>query len=113
MKLRHWRSQAQQAEPTASQLVPALERVREMREHSAWEPLTSANTSRERAERVSKTRRQITVPPLAGERRRKNEIFEYPVRLWLREAFEALLVVIAGAVIALVFLLVRLALFAN
>lgn len=112
MKLGQWRSQAQQAEPTASQLVPALDRVREMREHSAWEPLTSASNIQERAERVSKTRRQITVPPLAGERRRKNEIFDIR-RLWLREAFEALLVVIAGAVIALVFLLVWLALFAN
>jgi len=103
MKLGHWRSRPQQAEPAASQLVPALDRVREMREHSAWEPLTRPSTIQERMERVSSARRQIRIPPLAGERDAHG--LEYPRRLWFREVFEALLVVIAGApVIFLVWL---------
>src|SRR4051812_734568 len=101
MKLGHWRSRPQQAEPTVSQLVPALNRVREMREHSAWEPLTPSSSIQERAERVSTVKRHITLPPLAGERERASDIFEYPVRMWLREAFQASLVIIAGAVVIL------------
>jgi len=68
MKLGHWRSRPQQAEPAASQLVPALDRVREMREHSGWEPLTRPSTIQERADHVANVRKRVTIPPLAGER---------------------------------------------
>ena len=109
MKLGHWRSQAQQAEPTASQLVPALDRVREMREHSAWEPLASANNIRERAEHISHIRQQITIPHLANERENR-EWLELAPKAWLHDIFPATVIVLAGVIVSV---LVWLAMFAD
>ena len=109
MKLGHWRSRPQQAEPTASQLVPALDRVREMREHSTWEPLTAASNIRERAERVSGIRQHVRIPKLADERE-PGQGLELSPTIWLREAVTAPFIVIAGA---LVIVLVWVTLFAD
>jgi len=108
MKLGHWHSRPHQAEPTASQLVPALDRVREMREHSAWEPLTSQSNIQGRAERVSTVRQQITIPPLASQHNARG-IDDWK-RIWFLDAFGALLIVITGA---LAILLVWLTLIAE
>ncbi len=67
MKLGPWRFGTHKATVAASQLVPALDRVREMREHSAWEPARSPNTIQQRSDRVSAVREHIKISPLAGE----------------------------------------------
>jgi hypothetical protein len=66
MKLGTWRFGKHKATP-ASHFVSVLDRVREMREHSAWEPATSPNTIQQRSDRVAVAREHITIPPLAGE----------------------------------------------
>jgi hypothetical protein len=67
MKLGSWRLGTHKATAAASQLVPALDRVREMREHSEWEPVTPPDTIQQRSDRVTAAREHITIPPLAGE----------------------------------------------
>ena len=67
MKLGPWRFGTHKATAPASQFVPALDRVREMREHSVWEPATSPNTIQQRSDRVAAAREHIKIPPLAGE----------------------------------------------
>ena len=66
IKFLHLRRTRQQRQPTAG-LTSALDRVREIREHTDWEPLTDSHTIHERAERVTHARKQITIPPLAHE----------------------------------------------
>ena len=104
MKLGHWLSRRPQAEPVVSQFVPALDRVREMREGAAWEPLTTPGNIRERAERVTTLRRRITIPHLASERERR-EWLKLSPRAWLHDVLPAPVLVIAGVfVIVLVWL---------
>src|SRR5687767_13031905 len=73
----------------SAQFVATLERVREMREHSAWKPLTRDASIEQRAERVTKQREQLTIPRLASDR-------EAPVApetlrdAWLRDSIRSL-----------------------
>ena len=52
----------------ASALGSPLERVRDLRGHSDWEPLTNPSNIRERADRVAEARQRIEIPPLAHQR---------------------------------------------
>ena len=52
----------------SSHFGPTLGRVREMREHSDWEPLTDPSNIRQRADRLAETREHIKIPPLADQR---------------------------------------------
>jgi hypothetical protein len=67
MKMGSWRFGTHKASAPASELVPALDRVREMREHSEWQPVTPPDTIQQRSDRVAAAREHITIPPLAGE----------------------------------------------
>jgi hypothetical protein len=58
----------QKAGESSSHVLSTLERIRDMREHSQWEPLTQPATVRERTDRLAETREHIKVPPLANER---------------------------------------------
>lgn len=62
IKLGHiWRRKGKPA--VASHFNPALTRVREMREHSAWPPATDPDTIHQRAERVKEAREHVLIKP--------------------------------------------------
>ncbi|HTD88277.1 MAG TPA: hypothetical protein VK850_17015, partial [Candidatus Binatia bacterium] len=65
----------------AAPFVPALERVREMRDDARWEPLCGANQIQKQADRVSQIREQVTIPHLATERQRVAPRMGF--RVWL------------------------------
>ena len=96
MNLGNWRSHPPQAEPPASQLVSALGRVREMRDQSAWEPLTPPSSIQERAERVSTVRQKIAMPNLTHEGN-TGVVREFP-SAWLSHTFGKTLLVILGLI---------------
>lgn len=99
MKLAHiWR---RKRGPTASHFVPALDRVREMRDHTAWESATPPGVIAQRAERVSAAREQVKIPPL-GKASESHESADVSLRIWLREAFKPWVVVLVGFTIVLV-----------
>lgn len=66
IKFLHIRRRRMVVPPSAFTLP--LERVREIREHTDWQPFTPPSTIQERADRLTRTRQQIQIPPLAHER---------------------------------------------
>ena len=85
---------------TTSALNSPLERVRDMRGHSDWEPLTNPSNIQERADRVSRAREQIAIPPLACERKTEMERL-YASRLWWMHFVWPLVIGIAAFLAAL------------
>jgi len=61
-------AQRRKAGESASHVVSTLQRIRDIREHFQWEPLTPPFTIRERTDRIAEAREHIKVPPLANER---------------------------------------------
>jgi hypothetical protein len=53
---------------SVSHFASTIERIRDMRGHSQWEPLTPPSSIHQRADRVAEAREHIKVPPLANER---------------------------------------------
>ena len=69
----------------------ALNRVRDIREHAEWEPLTDQTTIQERSERVDHVRRQIIIPPLASEHGPLQHEAHIPRRELWRNTYRTLL----------------------
>jgi len=85
---------------TDSHFVSALDRVREMREHADWEPLTPPTNIQQRADRVADARGRVIIPPLAGERERR--LSQRASRSdWMWDALGALLVVALAGFLAI------------
>ena len=53
---------------SASQFESTLERVRDIREQSAWESATNPSSIQQRADRLAEARAHIKIPPLGSER---------------------------------------------
>ena len=67
---------------SASQFVSTLEKVRDMREHSGWEPLTSSSSIQQRADRLAEAKAHIEIPLLGAERETREEP---KPRFWMSE----------------------------
>lgn len=74
-------------ESVPSPVVPALNRVREMREHADWPSLSSTESIQQRAERVADTREHIKIPALGTDRDTRPRPER---RLWLRDLLRPL-----------------------
>jgi len=80
------RKQREHSDPGLSS---ALDRVREIREHADWQPLTDPATIHERGDRVAAKRREITIPLLAHERETRRERIRSS--LYLQDTFRSIL----------------------
>src|SRR5687767_12648941 len=79
---------------TDSHFVSPLDRVRDMRDHGGWQPLTAPCSIQQRADRVAEAREHVVLPPLGSEH--ETRPLEQPSRVDWWDLLWAALVGIAG-----------------